>query len=55
MKERNKTFKLMDVKEIFMEAVIQVPPELWSWYVQHAKKPMGTDWESEGLHGQSNE
>lgn len=53
VKERNKTFKLKDVKDLFTEAVNQVTPELWLKYVQHVKKVMDVDWENEGLHDQS--
>lgn len=53
VKERNKTFKLKDVKELFLEAVDRVTPELWAKYVQHVKKLMDSDWESEGLSDQS--
>lgn len=53
VKERNTTFKLKDVKELFLEAVDQVTPELWSKYVQHVKKLMDADWASEGLSDKS--
>lgn len=49
VKERNKTFKLKDVKELLIDAVKQFTPELWSKYVQHVKKDIDLDWESEEL------
>lgn len=53
VKERNKDFKLKDGNELFMEAVNQVTPELWSRYVQHMKKTIDADWTSEGLSDKS--
>lgn len=53
VRERNKTFKLKDVKQLFFEAIDRVTPELWSKYVKHAKKAMDEDWASEGLNDRS--
>lgn len=53
VKERNKTFKLKDVKRLFMDAVNQVTPQLWSKYVQHVKTIIDRDWENEGLQDRS--
>lgn len=53
VKERNKTFKIKDVKDLFFEAIDTVTPELWNKYVSHAKKSMDEDWTSEGLNDRS--
>lgn len=53
VKEKNVTFKLQDVEKIFSEAVTKVTPDLWYKYVQHVKKSMNEDWESEGLNNYS--
>lgn len=53
VKGRNKTFKLKDVKELFFEAVDHVSPDMWSKYIDHVKKIMDADWNSEGLSDKS--
>lgn len=50
VKERNDTFKLMDVQRLFMEAIPTVTPEQWKKYVQHVKNSIDADWSSEGLN-----
>lgn len=50
VKDRNKTFKLTDVQNLFMEAISTVTPEQWKKYVQHVKKSIDADWSSEGLN-----
>lgn len=53
VRERNTTFKIQDVKDLFLEAVHMVKPEHWMKYVDHVKKLLDEDWKKEGLDEQS--
>lgn len=53
VRERNTTFKISDVKDLFLEAVHTVKPEHWVKYVDHVKKQLDEDWKNEGLQEQS--
>lgn len=53
VKQKNTTFKLKDVEQLFMEALCTVTPEKWANYVSHVKKVVDNDWTSEGLNDRS--
>ena len=53
VRERNTSFKIHDVKDLFLEAVHTVKPEHWVQYVDHVKKLLDEDWKKKGLDEQS--
>lgn len=53
VKERNTTFKLKDVENIFLDSISNFTADMWAKYVDHVKNVMDEDWRSEGLNDSS--
>lgn len=49
VRERNTSFKIKDVEDLFYEACSTVRADKWSKYVEHVKKVIDADWKKEGL------
>lgn len=49
VRDRNSSFKITDVQDLFYEAAGTVKPEMWKKYVDHVEGVLDSDWKKEGL------